>query len=579
MRNKIIYQTLICLLFIAYTLPAQVIDFEDVDPHQPYITKAEDENVHPTFFLSNYDLSFWHWHDNTTPWLMEYVFVGGDMVGFRTNNSDPYQSSNGLCLNVTDTDDHPVNGDRDLGCWMITDEGPDWEAIPYVIEVRFQSLSSNPCYEVSGLLVDIDGNEAWRMDVYDQAEYTPDGDLGNLGTPSYSTYLVSDTWGYGGACSGCATINSNDIYNKTTSGSYLAGDGVPTYWHAKIGSPIQSVIFTYVGHQNKNARFAFDNIKLRQDASEECSVEAGFFSNVINNKGTFIATPDNIVGSTVVGYNWEIEGRKFTDKVINYNFKRKGTIPVCLTVTAINDESGECCTSTYCENIVIDNDADPCVLEPSFSYQCYTDDCIYKFSGKEGGSNTNITAWYWEFSDGSKYYTQDVLKTFSAPGVYDICLTVVGETNEEGECCTEKFCRTIDFSNCNGIPFIEDCDNGNGHTPAFKTQSPIDINTIKDRVQHNRTGVNIPEVINFELYPNPAKDEVSFELSLDEPLENVTVDLINISGQRINLSSDLKTGAEQQVHTLSLQDLSPGMYTMEIHYQGTRIAAEKLVVE
>lgn len=572
MKKKNLVCSLVLVLLSMSILPAQVIGFEEGDPHQPYLTKAEDENVHPTYFLSNYDLSFYHWPNNTTDWQMEYVKVGGNMIGFNTNNTDPYQTANEDCSGTIDKDDHPVSGIQEMGCWMITDEGPDYEDIPNIIEIRFQSLSSNACYEISGLLLDIDGNEAWKMDVYDEDNYSP-GDLGSLGTPMYSTYLVSDTWGGGGACSGCATINPNDVYNKNTSGSYLAGDGYPTYWHAKVDDPIKSVIFTYVGHQHKNARFAFDNIKLRQDATEECTTEASFFSSVIDNKGTFIATPQSSAGSTVVGYDWEIDGRKFSDKVLNYSFKRKGVTPVCLTVTTINNNTGECCTDTYCENVQIDVEPEACFLEPSISYQCYTNDCIYKFVGKEGGSNRSITNWYWEFSDGSKYYTKEVFKTFNSPGVYDICLTVVGDADESGSCCTETVCRTIDFSNCNGITSIQDCDGASGPGPAFKTGSIIN----SDADSKNNLGMG--EMIDLELYPNPTTDQVTLTFKLGKSLQNVKVDLVNINGKRVTLLKNLSLEADVRNKTINLPKLSAGMYILELSQDGRSISSEKLLIE
>ncbi|HAD96775.1 MAG TPA: hypothetical protein DCG19_05170 [Cryomorphaceae bacterium] len=579
MKKKTFIHSLLWILASTTLVHAQVIDFEEADPHTPYVTpKVEGAAAHPTFFLMNYDIDLHHWPHNTEDWHLEYVRVGGDMNGFATNISTPYETS-GECSGITNTNDHPAPSSHDLGCWMVTDEGPFWTAPPNVVEIRFQQLSSNPCYEVSGLLVDIDGNEAWRMDVYEDAQYMTSKNLTTLGTPSYSTYLVSDSWGSGGSCTGCATINPNDIYNKSTSGSYLAGDGYPTYWHVKLDAPIKAVFFTYVGHQSSSARFAFDNIKLREDAAEECTTKADFFSSVRNNKGTFIADAESSVGSTIVGYSWEIEGNLFSGRSLKYTFSRKGTIPVCLTVTTINDESGVCCTDTYCKNITISNDLPPCSMEPNFSYSCYTDDCIFKFVGKEGGSNRNVTSWYWEFSDGSKYYTKEVLKTFSQPGTYDVCLTVVGNEDGDGNCCTGTYCKTMNFTNCKGIDYAINCSQDDpGHTPSLKSQQSSAAEKTPGQAG-NLSSQWSEEVSDFKLYPNPAENKVILELEMKEATDNVAVDLISINGQRINLRNSLDLQAGYQSQLISLPELSPGVYLMEVSQSGKRIATERLVIK
>tara|TARA_B100000949_G_C14238197_1_gene432188 strand:+ start:60 stop:716 length:657 start_codon:yes stop_codon:yes gene_type:complete len=218
-------------------------------------------------------------------------------------------------------------------------------------------------------------------------------------------------------------------------------------------------------------------------------------------------------------------------------------------------------------------------MEPNFSYSCYTDDCIFKFVGKEGGSNRNVTSWYWEFSDGSKYYTKEVLKTFSQPGTYDVCLTVVGNEDGDGNCCTGTYCKTMNFTNCKGIDYAINCSQDDpGHTPSLKSQQSSAAEKTPGQAG-NLSSQWSEEVSDFKLYPNPAENKVILELEMKEATDNVAVDLISINGQRINLRNSLDLQAGYQSQLISLPELSPGVYLMEVSQSGKRIATERLVIK
>ncbi len=78
----------------------------------------------------------------------------------------------------------------------------------------------------------------------------------------------------------------------------------------------------------------------------------------VNTKFTYFASPDcNFSffdqssagdGSTLVGWSWTFgDGYSSTESTPSHYYSNPGTYEVCLTVTAINLETGECCSDTY----------------------------------------------------------------------------------------------------------------------------------------------------------------------------------------------------------------------------------------
>ena len=74
---------------------------------------------------------------------------------------------------------------------------------------------------------------------------------------------------------------------------------------------------------------------------------------------------------------------------------------------------------------------------------------------------------------------------------------------------------------------------------------------------------NVNEFTSFNLYPNPAKDLVSIELSLQKP-EAVTVEVYDMLGQRVKFEQFNQTGSGSSILPISVSDLSSGIYSVRV---------------
>ncbi len=286
---------------------------------------------------------------------------------------------------------------------------------------------------------------------------------------------------------------------------------------------------------------------------DPCNLEADFQPLVYDPKVRFIDISRANEDTKVVAQEWTIDGRKFNGKFVDYVFGEPGTYEACLTVTAINEETGQCCIDSICKTVTITAPSAPCELDPSFSFSCFTDDCIFKFSGGSGSSNRNIISWYWDFGDGTTGTGQSLFHTYTNPGQYEICLTIVGE--DGGECCYEKVCRTITFD-CQGIDLLSlpACDQGQGSGNGGGSPS--------NRIREGSSLEDTPKT-KLNVFPNPSSGNFNFEIETDK-VQNVTIELIDVSGKRSILESNVTLLEGVSNRLLSVGDRPSGVYTISI---------------
>jgi gliding motility-associated-like protein len=73
------------------------------------------------------------------------------------------------------------------------------------------------------------------------------------------------------------------------------------------------------------------------------------------------------------------------------------------------------------------------------------------FTDKSVANAGNLVSWDWTFSDGTKYNSQNVAKTFANPGFYDVSLTVTSSTGCKSSAGINRYIRvvpglSVDFS-------------------------------------------------------------------------------------------------------------------------------------
>lgn len=121
-----------------------------------------------------------------------------------------------------------------------------------------------------------------------------------------------------------------------------------------------------------------------------------------------------------------------------HTFNSPGIYNVCLTIESVDS----ICTSTFCQDVIIQNDSVACIAQfvyyPADSMQSGLD---IQFADLSYGNPAN---WFWDFGDGTSSNEQNPTHTFSVEGYYYVCLTIsspdcqstwcesvwVGETND-----------------------------------------------------------------------------------------------------------------------------------------------------
>lgn len=285
---------------------------------------------------------------------------------------------------------------------------------------------------------------------------------------------------------------------------------------------------------------------------DPCDLVADFHPLVYDPKVRFIDISRANEDTRIVAQEWTIDGKTFNGNFVDYVFGSPGTYDACLTVTAINEETGQCCIDSICKTVTISSPPAPCELDPGFSFSCFTDDCIFKFSGGSGSSNRNIISWFWDFGDGRTGTGQNIFHTYTNPGQYEVCLTIVGENGDE--CCYEKFCRTITF-NCNGIDLttLPACDqgqsSGGGNSPSNRVKEESNIQEQTPR--------------RLNVFPNPSSGNFNFEIETEKE-EKVTIEIIDATGKRSVLENNVTLSKGLSNRVLSIGERPSGVYTISI---------------
>jgi|GEM_PF-806052 len=152
-----------------------------------------------------------------------------------------------------------------------------------------------------------------------------------------------------------------------------------------------------------------------------------------------------------VTYNWNFgDGTTGIGPNPVHVFPGPGAYVVCLEVIATTP-TGEQCRKEICQDIMVDCEIQPCPcqLSPDFQYNV-SEDCVFQFFGVSGGPSCLSVTYNWDFGDGTTGTGQNPSHVFPGPGVYVVCLEVIG-TTPTGEQCHKKICREV-VVNCGTDP-------------------------------------------------------------------------------------------------------------------------------
>ncbi|MEA3443972.1 MAG: PKD domain-containing protein, partial [Bacteroidota bacterium] len=144
----------------------------------------------------------------------------------------------------------------------------------------------------------------------------------------------------------------------------------------------------------------------------------------------------------ILTWTWDFgDGSTSTDQNPIHQFASSGYYNVCLDITT---DSG--CTSSYCEYILYYNSAG-----------CSAD--FYSYSNNPGGygldytfqdmSYGNVIEWTWDFGDGTTSTLQNPTHTYSAYGVYNVCLSIFTSDSCTSTACYDVYAIDSTSTGCN----------------------------------------------------------------------------------------------------------------------------------
>ncbi|MBL4734106.1 MAG: SBBP repeat-containing protein [Flavobacteriales bacterium] len=136
--------------------------------------------------------------------------------------------------------------------------------------------------------------------------------------------------------------------------------------------------------------------------------------------------------------------------------------------------------------------------------------------------------WSWDFGDGAFSSLQNPMHTYASPGIYTVCLTV------SSACGTDSLCQTV-----------------NVLSTAIEKLSPV------------------PRMF---IFPNPF-NEHSILLVQDYNTNKFDLSIYDLSGKLVRLTKNINSA-----HVIERNELSKGVYIVELRSKTTVLATQRIVI-
>jgi PKD repeat protein len=159
------------------------------------------------------------------------------------------------------------------------------------------------------------------------------------------------------------------------------------------------------------------------------------FSPANNNTVSF--TDYSQTSGGTVSYIWNF-GDSTTSALANptHTYAANGTYTACLTITE-SANGAIVCTDTYCKTIIVSATGN---CDAIFGYQNVGLTADFYTSG---ANNYNYS---WDFGDSTFSYFSNPSHTYTSPGTYTVCLTVI----DSATLCTDTYCTIVTVTGGNG---------------------------------------------------------------------------------------------------------------------------------
>jgi len=160
----------------------------------------------------------------------------------------------------------------------------------------------------------------------------------------------------------------------------------------------------------------------------------------------------------------------------------------------------------------------------------------------------------WDFGDGNT--STDIFPEYEyeGDGPYTLCLTAFFEIDEE-EDCEASFCMEI---SADMIPDL---------IPGFAGSAGFSVNIIEDA---STIGVDeLNNEVSFEFYPNPAGDQLNFDVS-NSTSQEAEVLVRDLNGRLIKTVS-LDIAGNKSQHNIDVSEISSGVYIITLRTEQSNI--------
>ncbi|MEO5675102.1 MAG: PKD domain-containing protein [Chitinophagales bacterium] len=322
----------------------------------------------------------------------------------------------------------------------------------------------------------------------------------------------------------CPAVNAaftDSINGLTVSFTDSSGNASSWLWTFGDGgtSSVQNPTYTYTTPGIYTVCVIAGNGCAEDTSCQEieitCPAIASSFDYAVD--GLNVLFTDFSNGAT--SWSWSFgDGNTSSAQNPNYTYTQSGTFTVCLTA------SNGCDSSTSCTDVTVE-----C---PPFNadFTILLNNSTASFTDLSG----TAVSWSWTFGDGGTSNDQNPTYTYTANGVYTVCLVATDS------CSTD--------STCDSLVII-----GVGVVSPGSQVSPVTV------------------------YPNPFSDEAIVSFSVTSA-SIVTLTLNDLQGRlmRILVSENLTAGNHS--YPIVKKELAPGIYMLQLK-QRDEIIIKRLVIE
>lgn len=269
-------------------------------------------------------------------------------------------------------------------------------------------------------------------------------------------------------------------------------------------------------------------------------------------------TPGPTTGTTT--YSWDYgDGNNSVQSNFwhQYTYAQPGVYTACLTITVV--DSGQTCTDTYCDSVVVVNTAPPVPTWCNASF--YVDSSSTNAAGifiynnsTPVTSGSASTSYYWDFGDGNSSNQAYPTHQYASSGLYNLCLTIVSINYSTNDTCIDTHCHTVGVDSLGNV--------------YYKTNGPgFDLNVLDPA----SIGLNEDALANVQLYPNPTNGELSIDLG-NQIDGDLTWSLYDLKGM------NLGNGELNEVSTkIDLSKLNSGIYLLNVS-NGVEVSQHKVQI-